>query len=78
MSRSRAPGDVEADLMALHSAAERAGTALACLFSTCEEFETAVIVARRRRRAEGAGRRIRRVLWSALDALALGLALLML
>jgi len=78
MSRSSAHRNVEADLMALRSAAERAGTALACLFSTCDEFETAVIAARRRRRADGVSRRLRRVLWSALGTLALGLALLLL
>lgn len=37
--------------MALRAAAERAGTALACLFSSSDEFEAAVI---RVRRAEGA------------------------
>jgi len=38
---------VEADLTALRAAAERAGTALACLFSSSDEFEAAVITARR-------------------------------
>ncbi len=42
---------VETDLAALKAAAERAGTALACIFSTSDEFEAAVI---RTRRAQGA------------------------
>ena len=43
MLHVRSVPDVEADLAALRAAAERAGTALACLFSTSEEFEQAVI-----------------------------------
>jgi hypothetical protein len=39
--------DLEADLARLRSAAERAGTALACLFSSSDEFHAAVIKARR-------------------------------
>lgn len=56
---SRAIADVEADLAALRAAAERAGTALACLFSTADEFEAAVV---RVRREQGAyrGRRLAR------------------
>lgn len=65
--------DVEADLAALRCAAERAGTALACLFSTSDELD-AVIVARRR---QGACR-ARRRLWSALGTLVLGLAFVLL
>jgi hypothetical protein len=57
MSQSRSLDQVEADLIALRAAAERAGTALACLFSSSDEFEAAVIKARRdagafRRRAD--------------------------
>ena len=44
---------VEADLAALKAAAERAGSALACLFSSSAEFEAEVI---RVRRAQGAYR----------------------
>jgi len=47
MIQSRAVHQVEADLLALRAAAERAGTALACLFSSSDEFEAAVIRARR-------------------------------
>lgn len=43
MMHVRSVPDVEADLAALRAAAERAGTALACLFSSSEEFEQAVI-----------------------------------
>ncbi|MBN8920341.1 MAG: hypothetical protein J0H62_06555 [Rhizobiales bacterium] len=37
----------EADLAALRQAADRAGTALACLFSNAEEYEAALIKERR-------------------------------
>jgi hypothetical protein len=47
MSHTRPLDQVEADLIALRAAAERAGTALACLFSSSDEFEAAVIKARR-------------------------------
>jgi hypothetical protein len=50
MSQSRALADLEADIVALRAAAERAGTALACLFSSSDEFEAAVV---RRRREQG-------------------------
>ena len=53
MSHSRTITDLEADLVALRAAAERAGTALACLFSTSDEFEAAVV---RVRREQGAYR----------------------
>ncbi len=51
MLRHRTIGEVEADLIALRAAAERAGRALGCLFSCADEFEAAVI---RERRAQGA------------------------
>ncbi len=51
MIRVRTVAEVEADLAALKGAAERAGTALACLFSSADEFEAAII---RVRRAQGA------------------------
>jgi hypothetical protein len=47
MSHTRRLDQVEADLVALRAAAERAGTSLACLFSSSDEFEAAVIKARR-------------------------------
>ena len=47
MLPSRTVHQLEADLVALRTAAERAGTALACLFSSSDEFEAAVIKARR-------------------------------
>ena len=53
MSHTRAIADVEADIAALRRAAERAGTALACLFSSSDEFEAAVV---RMRREQGAFR----------------------
>ena len=47
MLQSRTVQQVEADLVALRASAERAGCALACLFSSSDEFEAAVIKARR-------------------------------
>ena len=47
---------LEADLAALKRAAERAGTALACLFSSADEYEAEII---RERRAQGRYRRPR-------------------
>jgi hypothetical protein len=51
MTSASAVANVEADLAALRTSAERAGTALACLFSSASEFEAEVI---RVRRAQGA------------------------
>ena len=53
MPHSHAIADLEADIVALRAAAERAGTALACLFSTSDEFEAEVV---RVRREQGAYR----------------------
>ena len=62
MSASRSIVRLEADIAALRAAAERAGTALACLFSTADEFEAAVV---RVRREQGAYRaKYRRPLWA--------------
>lgn len=47
MTRSRTIAEIEADLSALRAAAERAGVALGCLFSTSDEFEAAMRRARR-------------------------------
>jgi hypothetical protein len=70
MSHSRSLHQVEADLVALRAAAERAGTALACLFSTSDEFHAAVIKARRDAGAFTPRRRYRAVYWVALVVLA--------
>jgi hypothetical protein len=59
MSASRSIARLEADLVALRAAAERAGTALACLFSTADEFEAAVVRVRREQGAYGRRRRTR-------------------
>jgi hypothetical protein len=48
---TRTPPSVEADIAALKFAADRAGTALACTFSSSAEFEADII---RERRAQGA------------------------
>jgi hypothetical protein len=63
MNVSRTFSELEADLVALRAAAERAGTALACLFSSSDEFEAAVV---KMRREQGAfrGRNRRRPIWS--------------
>ena len=62
MSQSRAIADLEADIVALRAAAERAGTALACLFSSSDEFEAAVVRLRREQGAYQAQMRARRPL----------------
>jgi hypothetical protein len=62
MSQSRAIADLEADIVALRAAAERAGTALACLFSSSDEFEAAVVRLRREQGAYRAQIRSRRPL----------------
>lgn len=55
MSHSRSITDLESDIVALRAAAERAGTALACLFSSSDEFEAAVVRVRREQGAYRAG-----------------------
>ena len=75
MIQPRTVHQVEADLLALRTAAERAGTALACLFSCSDEFEAAVIKARR---DAGAFRRKRGSARSAVLTLLLAAAFLML
>jgi hypothetical protein len=73
MIRSRTISEVESDIVALRAAAERAGTALACLFSTSDEFEADIVRVRREQGAYGpspatrhAGHPLR---WLALTAL---------
>jgi hypothetical protein len=77
MIQSRTVDQVEADLAALRAAAERAGTALACLFSSSDEFEAAVIKARRAAGAFRPTRKRSHLRWAALT-IALALAFLML
>jgi hypothetical protein len=57
MSHSRTIADLEADIVALRASADRAGSALACLFSTSDEFEAEVV---RVRREQGAYRALNR------------------
>ena len=77
MGQSRSLDQVEADLIALKAAAERAGTALACLFSSADEFEAAVIKARRDAGAFRRHRKGRPAAWIALTVFLI-LAFLML
>jgi hypothetical protein len=76
MSQPRAIAELEADIVALRAAAERAGTALACLFSSSDEFEAAVVRLRREQGAYGPRRRSRRLLAAALFTAMLALAFL--
>ena len=66
MSHSRTIADLEADIVALRATAERAGTALACLFSTSDEFEAAVVRVRREQGAYRARTRSHPLRWAAL------------
>jgi hypothetical protein len=70
---TRSIAELEADIVALRAAAERAGTALACLFSTADEFEAAVV---RVRREQGAFRTHRRRRHPLLSAGVIGLLVL--
>ena len=56
---TRTIAQLEADLVALRAAAERAGTALACLFSSSDEFEAEVVLVRREQGAFRARNRAR-------------------
>jgi hypothetical protein len=73
MSTSRTLANLEADIAALRAAAERAGTALACLFSSADEFEAAVV---RVRREQGAYRGRNRILRPFLSLTLVGLLVL--
>jgi hypothetical protein len=66
MSATRSIARLEADLAALRAAAERAGTSLACLFSTADEFEAAVVRVRRAQGAYGPRRRSRSLMLACL------------
>ena len=70
---TRTLAQLEADIAALRHAAERAGTALACLFSSSDEFEAAVV---RVRREQGAYRTRRRRWHPLLSAAVLALLVL--
>jgi hypothetical protein len=78
MNRYRGVAEVEADLSSLRAAAERAGLALACLFSCSSEFEAAVIRARREAGAFAPRRGARSLLWTASLTLTLSFVFLML
>ena len=70
MATSRTITDLEGDLTALRAAADRAGTALACLFSCSDEFEAEVVRVRREQGAYRALNRARHPLrWVTLVAL---------
>ena len=71
MSHSRSIANLEADIIALRAAAERAGTALACLFSTSDEFEAEVVRVRREQGAYRTRSRARHPLLVVLIALLL-------
>ena len=77
MSAARSIARVEADLAALRAAAERAGTSLACLFSTADEFEAAVVRVRREQGAYGPRRRSRSLVLAGLFTGLLTLVFLM-
>ena len=68
---------LEADLVALRAAAERAGTALACLFSSSDEFEAAVVRVRREQGAYGPLRRRRNAVRAGILTALLAVAFLM-
>ena len=69
MATSRTITDLEGDLTALRAAADRAGTALACLFSCSDEFEAEVVRVRREQGAYRARNRRHPLRWAALIAL---------
>jgi len=77
MSATRSIARLEADLAALRAAAERAGTSLACLFSTSDEFEAAVVRVRREQGAYGPRRRSRGLMLAGLFTGLLTLVFLM-
>jgi hypothetical protein len=77
MSQSPAMAHLEADLVALRAAAERAGTALACLFSSSDEFEADVVRVRREQGAYGPLRRRRNMVRAGILTALLAAAFLM-
>jgi hypothetical protein len=77
MTHLRSVVQLESDLAALRAAAERAGTALACLFSSSDEFEAAVVKVRREQGAYGPRRRRRSLLLAGLFTALLSVVFLM-
>ncbi len=76
MWRFLVPSRSGADMLALQSNAERAGCALACLFSTSAEFEAAVIRSKRQAGVYGPKRHRRQAIYAgATGAVLLGLLL---
>ena len=65
------PSRLHADMLALQSTAEHAGRALACPFSSSDEFEVAVIRARRAAGAYGPKRSLRYALYGGGAAMSL-------
>lgn len=76
MTHLRSVAQLESDIVALRAAAERAGTALACLFSSSDEFEAAVVKVRREQGAYGPRRRARSLLLAGLFTALLSAAFL--
>lgn len=68
MATLRTITELEGDLTALRAAADRAGTALACLFSCSDEFEAEVVRVRREQGAYRALNRRHPLRWAALVA----------
>jgi hypothetical protein len=77
MSATRNIAELEADIVALRASAERAGTALACLFSSSDEFEAEVVRVRREQGAYRRHNRARRPLWIAALVATLALAFML-
>jgi hypothetical protein len=73
MARARMFARLDSQFVQLQSYAERAGCALACSFSTSDEFEAAVIRAKRAAGFYGPRRNLRRALWAGLVGGACGL-----
>ena len=74
---SRPLAQLEADIVALRASAERAGTALACLFSSSDEFEAEVVRVRREQGAYRRHSRASRPLWIAALVAMLALAFIL-
>ena len=77
MSATRNIAELEADIVALRASAERAGTALACLFSSSDEFEAEVVRVRREQGAYRRNNRARRPFWIAALVATLALAFML-
>ena len=77
MWRFFTPFRLSADILALQSNAERAGSALACMFSSSAEFEAAVIRSKRAAGIYGPKRRRRQAIYAGATGAALLTLLLM-